>query len=171
MLYYRRLFESLPTGGRPLHDVDWMCFLGLKNIVPDYYLYRADRLGMAHSIELRVPFLDHEMVNYALSIPGRLKVAHGEPKYILKKTLERILPREVLYRKKQGFCVPLREWTGDIMLEFLDANLETFCRETNLFSETGLRHLIDHARSGNTNYTSTLWNVYFLMSWFKKWLL
>ena len=171
ILYFRRLFDDLPKQGRKTGDVDWMCFLGLKNIVPDFYMYRADRLGMANAIELRVPFLDHELVDFALSIPGRHKVAHGEPKYILKKALEPVLPKEVLYRKKQGFCVPLREWGEEVMMDYLEMNLHDFCRDTGIFREEGLRHQIEQAKAGNTNYTNTLWNIYFLMSWFKKWLL
>lgn len=171
VLYYRRLFDRIPKQGRRTGDIDWMCYVGLKNIIPDYYLYRADRLGMAHSIELRVPFLDHEVVNLALSIPGKFKVANGEPKYILKRALEQILPREVLYRKKQGFCVPLREWGGDIMISYLEEHLAPFCRETRLFNEAGLRRQLRQAREGNTNYTSALWSLYFLISWFRRWLI
>ncbi len=170
MLYFKRLFEAAPKHGRPMHDVDWMCFLGLKSIVPDFYLYRADRLGMAHSIELRVPFLDHDLVNYALSLPGRLKVAGGEPKAILKKSLEQVLPREVLYRRKQGFCVPLEEWAGDIMIDYLEAHVPAFCRETGLFDEEAMLRQVRAFKSGNTNHTTPLWNMYFLTAWFEKWL-
>lgn len=61
-----------------------MCFMGFKFTDPHWYLYRGDKLGMAHSIELRSPFLDYEFVNFALSIPGSMKVKNNEPKYILK---------------------------------------------------------------------------------------
>lgn len=171
MLYFRRLFEAVPKQGRQMHDVDWMCFLGLKSIVPDYYLYRADRLGMAHSIELRVPFLDHNLVDYALSLPGRLKVAGGEPKSILKKSLEQVLSNDVLYRRKQGFCVPLHEWAGEIMIDYLEANIPAFCRETGLFKEENMMQPVKAFKSGNTNYTTPLWSTYFLIAWFRKWLL
>ena len=111
-------------------------------MLPNYYLYRADRLGMVHSVEVRVPFLDHKFVNLALSIPGKWKVENNEPKYILKKSLEEILPKEVLYRKKQGFCVPLNEWMGDFIIDYIEANLKSFCMNTDLFSENGLKKLI-----------------------------
>ncbi|MCI0615857.1 asparagine synthase C-terminal domain-containing protein, partial [bacterium] len=104
--YYRQLFQSIPQNSRVQSDVDWLCFMGLKAIMPNLYLYRADRLGMAHSIELRVPYLDYEFVNLALSIPAKWKTHNREPKYILKKSFERLLPAEILYRKKMGFCVP-----------------------------------------------------------------
>ena len=151
--------------------MDWLSFIGLKEIIPNYYLYRLDRLSMAHSIEARVPFLDHNFVNLAMSIRGELKVRNGMPKYILKKALEKQLPLNTLYRKKQGFCVPLREWTADIIVDYVEANLVDFCRNTGLFNEEGLRTQIAQIKDGNSNYANTLWNIYFLMSWFKKWLL
>ena len=171
VLFYRQLFESIPQNGRRLSYVDWLSFMGLKDIVPNYYLYRADRLGMAHSIEVRVPFLDHKFVDLALSIPGKWKIKDGEPKYILKKSLERILPPETLYRKKQGFCVPLHEWAGNTIVDYVGRNLKGFCRDTGIFNEEGLRRQIEQIKVGNTDYTFTLWNIYFLISWFKKWML
>ncbi|MGH7491095.1 MAG: asparagine synthase (glutamine-hydrolyzing) [bacterium] len=169
--YFHNSFQSIRQKDRPPSDVDWLCYLGVKAIIPNLYLYRADRLGMAHAIELRVPYLDHEFVNLALSIPAKWKTLHREPKYILKKSLEKLLPTDVLYRKKMGFCVPLREWAGEFMVDYLDANLSRFCRETGIFDENGLRQLLQHTRAGNTQYIFALWNIYFLMAWFRKWLL
>jgi hypothetical protein len=64
---------------------------------------------------------------------------NGEPKYILKKSLEQILPHDILYRKKMGFCVPLREWAGGMMTDYVETNLEEFCNHTGLFNEAGLK--------------------------------
>ena len=169
MLKYRRSFDLLYENGRKKTDVDWMCFLGVKNLVPNFYMYRADRLGMSQSIELRVPFLDHHLVNFALSIPGRMKVARNEPKSVLKSALEPILPIDILYRKKMGFCVPLREWAGDIMLGYLDTHLAAFCSDTGLFNEQALTHYVTLAKQGNTHVTPTLWNMYFLMTCMQRW--
>lgn len=155
---------------RSFSDVDWMCYLGYKFIIPNYYLYRMDRLGMSNSIEIRTPFLDYELVNYALSLPGFMKSYGGEPKYILKKSLERILPKEILYRKKMGFNVPLREWAGEMMLDFIDTHLDEFCDRHPAFNKDGLRKQVQRFKSGDEKVTNTLWTVYFLMAWFKKWL-
>ncbi len=129
-----------------------------------------DRLGMANSIEIRSPFLDYNMINLALSIKGNLKIKTGEPKYILKKSLEKILPQEILYRKKMGFCVPLREWAGELMISYVEDNMRDFCRNTGIFDEAGLKHHLDEIKKGNVNYTNNLWTVYYLMAWFKKWM-
>ena len=167
---YRQQYDRLFPDAKGRNYADWMSFLGLKHIVPDRYLYRADRLGMANSIEIRSPFLDFELVNYAMSLPGSLKIRGGEPKYILKKALEPVLPRETLYRRKQGFCVPLFEWTGATILDYVERNLAGFCRDTGLFDEARLRGQVRAAKAGNRNYTFTLWNIYFLMAWFRRWL-
>jgi asparagine synthase (glutamine-hydrolysing) len=125
---------------------------------------------MANSIELRSPFMDYEFVNFVLSIPGKFKMKAGEPKYILKKALEKILPRNILYRKKMGFCVPLKEWGNEIMIDYVETNLKTFCSNTNLFSENGLKNLLNSIKKGNQNGTNDLFTVYFLMAWFKRWM-
>lgn len=149
--------------------VDWMCYLGIKSIVPNYYLHRADRMGMANSVEIRVPFLEHNLVNFGLSLPSDMKLKNGEPKYILKKALEGLLSDDVLYRKKMGFCVPIKEWGGEIMLTYLDQNLSEFCKQTDLFNETYLRGRISAYRRGRLDNVHSLWNLYFLMSWIRRW--
>lgn len=166
---FRDDFEKI---SKSRHDdlVDWMCYLGLNFVVPNIFLYRADHLGMANSIELRVPYLDHNFVDMALSIPSRYKVAHNEPKHILKRSLESILPHEILYRKKQGFCVPLHEWSRDYLLSYIEANLDKFCRDTGLFDVDGLRAQVTAVKRGGNAYIFMLWNIYFLMVWFKKWM-
>jgi asparagine synthase (glutamine-hydrolysing) len=105
-----------------------------------------------------------------LSIPGKWKTHNSEPKYILKTSLERILPQETLYRKKQGFCVPLQEWAGSIIVDYIEVNLRRFCQDTGLFCEEGLRKQIEKTKAGETDYIFTLWNIFFLLSWFKKWM-
>jgi asparagine synthase (glutamine-hydrolysing) len=125
---------------------------------------------MANSIELRAPFMDYEFVNFALSVPGKFKMMNGEPKYILKKALEKILPRDVLYRKKMGFNVPLREWGKEIMTDYVVSNMHSFCTNTNLFNEQGLRSLLNRIKGGKQNSTNDLFTIYFLMAWFKKWM-
>ena len=147
-----------------------MCYLGMKFIVPNYYLYRMDHLGMANSIEIRSPFLDYEFVNMALSVSASQKLVHNEPKYILKKSLEGILPHEILYRKKMGFCVPIREWAGDIMIDYIEKNLKTFCDIHPQFRYDELNQLLKQLKAGDEASVNKLWTLYFLIAWFKRWL-
>jgi asparagine synthase (glutamine-hydrolysing) len=168
---YRRYFRKVAPPERQGEIVDWMAFVGLKDIVPNLYLYRADRLGMAHSIELRVPFLDHHFVRTALSIPPRWKVRNGEPKYILKRALEGLVPRDALYRRKQGFCVPLELWMQEAIVDHLEERTDAFCAATGLFDAAGIHQMVHQARAGKTSVVHGLWNLYFLMTWFDRWLL
>ncbi len=168
--HHRDRFTELQKKFPWLTHNDWMCYIGYKYIIPSKYLYRMDRIGMAHSIEIRNPFLDYNLVDLALSIPYNMKTKNGEPKYILKKSLERILPNDVLYRKKMGFCVPLKEWSGDIMLDYVEREMNSFCSNTGIFKKEGLQKHVKEIRNGNQQYTNNLWTVYFMMQWFKKWM-
>ena len=146
-----------------------MCYLGYHFNIPNYYLHRMDRLGMAHAVEIRAPFLDHEFVAFALSISPEMKIKNGEPKYILKKALEKRLSREVLYRKKRGFNVPLREWAGELMLDDISQNLRNFCDEFTMFDYDGLNAQLLRLRQGDSSVANRLWTIYFLMHWCKRW--
>jgi asparagine synthase (glutamine-hydrolysing) len=106
----------------------------------------------------------------ALSVPASLKLKDDEPKYILKKSLERILPDDILYRKKMGFCVPLREWAGELMIDYIDRNLKTFCDDHPQFNRSELEDLLDRLRTGDETSVNRLWTLYFLIAWFRKWM-
>lgn len=160
---------NLLRNGHDLDHVDWMCYMGYRFSDANVYLFRSDRLGMAHSIESRSPFMDHKLVELALSINSRYKIKGGEPKYILKKALERILSDDVLYRKKQGFNVPIKEWAGSILCDHVLDNAAEFSKTTGLFDQKEVQRQASALRAGNRNYTNNVWTLYFLMNWFRKW--
>ncbi len=155
--------------GNAFDYINWLCFSGYKHAVIERFLFRSDRLGMAHSIEGRTPFMNHEMVELALSIPGEYKIKNGVNKYILKKSLERILPDEILYRKKMGFNLPIREWASDTIYNGVKDNIEQFNKDTDLFSLEEVYKILELLKSGNIQYTNTVWTIYFLINWYKKW--
>lgn len=165
---YQKEFEALNVNGKR-DSIDWMCYMGFRFADTNRYLFRSDRLGMAHSIEERSPFMDSHLVNLALSLPSSSKIKNGEPKYILKKALERLLSNDVLYRKKQGFNVPIKEWAGDILTDYVLDNAQGFCKSTGLFNAQELENQASKLKSGNVNYTNSVWTMYFLMNWMEKW--
>ena len=110
------------------------CYSGYKQAITECFLFRANRLGMANSIEARYPFLENEMIQLALSVPSKYKVKNGVNKYILKKSLERILPNDILYRKKMGFNLPIKEWANETIYYGVKDNIAEFNRNTNLFN-------------------------------------
>lgn len=93
--------------------LNWMAYSDLKLRLPELLLMRVDKMGMAVSLEARVPFLDHKFVEYALSVPSELRSKDNVSKYILKKAVEPLLPHEIIYRKKQGFGAPVHDWFMD----------------------------------------------------------
>lgn len=166
---FRKQFLSDFTLNRK-DPVDWMCYLGTAFNIPNYYLHRMDRLGMASSIEIRTPFLDYRLVEFALSLDPTYKVRNGEPKYLLKKALEGHLSKDILYRKKRGFNVPLKEWAGPVMTDYIDSNLRAFCNDFPQFRYEGLKQQLDRLKKGEGDVTNRLWTIYFLMNWFRRWM-
>lgn len=149
----------------------WMGFLGMEFIVPNWFMYRMDKLGMANSIEIRSPIVDHDLKNLALSCPTGLKVKNGEPKYIFKKALEGTLNSEVLYRKKMGFCLPIKEWGHDIMLDFLEKYAAPFCSETNLLDADQVNSQVKQYRSNpEAASINDMFTLYYFINWHKEWL-
>lgn len=116
-----------------------MLFVDTATWLPDDLLTKADRMTMAASLELRVPFLDHKVVEFAWSLPSSLKIRGGEGKWLLKKTATPLLPHEIIHREKKGFPVPLNSWLRD--------ELAGFSHET-LFSSGGASDLLDKREIG-----------------------
>ncbi|WP_353779885.1 asparagine synthase (glutamine-hydrolyzing) [Winogradskyella sp. 3972H.M.0a.05] len=170
--YVKRLKEDYNKflDGNKFDYINWLCYSGYRQAVTERFLFRADRLGMANSIEARSPFLNHEMVQLALSIPGEYKIKNGVNKYILKKALERILPDDILYRKKMGFCLPIREWASETIYNGVKDEVVQFNKETNLFNLEMVNSQLQLLKDGNTQYTNSVWTIYFLINWYKKWL-
>jgi len=123
----------------------------------DDILVKTDRAGMMHSLEVRAPFLDIELVDFVRTIPSRYKFRHGATKYILKKALERLLPRDIIYRKKQGFGVPIGRWLAQGQLAMGAASSV----ETALDAGFINARLREH-RGGQADHRLFLWNLWVL---------
>src|SRR5439155_695554 len=100
--YYQRVGDQT--------DLNQMLYVDTKVWLPDDLLIKADKMTMAASVELRVPFLDHRLVEFAARLPVGYKLRGHEGKYLLKKVMESFLPQDIVYRRKAGFALPLPEW-------------------------------------------------------------
>jgi asparagine synthase (glutamine-hydrolysing) len=98
-------------------------YTDLVTDLPDSLLVKVDRMMMSFALEGRVPFLDHRVVEFGLSLPDRLKIGQGQPKIFLRRWAERYLPKDHLYQKKKGFSVPVREWLRGDFLDQLEQKL------------------------------------------------
>lgn len=167
----RRGWSDFASERRSDDYAEWLTYWGIRSEVEHVFLYRADRMGMAHAVEIRVPFLDHHVVEFAQHMPQALKYRNGETKWILKRSMEPIVPDEFLYRKKQGFCVPLRRWGGDVMTQTTADVLPMIGRDWGVFDDDFVDSALDLIRrTGDTDNGGALsWMLYNLSVWYQTW--
>jgi asparagine synthase (glutamine-hydrolysing) len=163
-LYRERYAES--EGADPLarmQDVD----LGIYMV--DDLLVKTDRLSMAHSLELRVPFLDQKVAEFAFSLPRRMKVRGFQKKRLLRRALAPLLPEEIVHGRKQGFSIPLAAW--------LRGPLEPFAREVlapsalarqGLLEASAVTPIVDRHCAGQEDLSRQIWGLMALTLWFNR---
>lgn len=146
-------------------------YVELQNRLAELLLMRVDKIGMAHSIEARVPFLDHRLVEFTMSLPPEIKTpGHKITKYILKEAINGLLPDEIIHRKKQGFWAPVnewlrREWKGFSTSAILDSPLV----KEKILDKTYIENLIrSHAYTGKRGLE--IFTLLTLSLWWKKWM-
>ncbi len=133
-------------------------YLDIKTYLPGDILTKVDRASMAHSLEVRVPILDTEFAEWACSLPSELKLRGGEGKYIFKKSLEPSIPKDVLYRSKMGFAVPLASWfRGPLEQDIHDRLLAGKICESEIFDMQSIEQLVKQHCSGVRDYSSPIW--------------
>ena len=140
------------------HPVAKVQFADLMTYLPGDILTKVDRASMAHSLEVRVPLLDHHLVAWAHALPPEMKLRDGEGKFILKKTMESLLPSDLLYRKKMGFAVPLDAWfRGPLARSTQKAFSSGPLKDCGLFATDALLGALNSHRKGRRNLGSLLW--------------
>jgi len=133
-------------------------YLDMKTYLAGDILTKVDRASMAHSLEVRVPLLDHKFVEWISGLPASYKLRGQEGKYIFKKALEPHLPRDVLYRPKMGFGVPLGKWfRGPLRQRLRDSLLEGGLAQSGMFRQEYLEKLVNDHQSGIREYSAPLW--------------
>jgi len=148
--------DNAPTDD-PLSLIQYLDF---KTWLPGDILTKVDRASMAHSLEVRVPLLDHEFCEYAASLPTNVKLRGGEGKYVLKKALEPHLPHDIMYRAKKGFSIPLAAWLrGPLRQAVRDAVLGARLLDTGIFDRRYLEQLVVQHESGKADHSVALWSL------------
>ena len=148
------------------HFLKEMIYLELKHRLPELLLMRVDKMAMAASVEARVPFLDHKLVEFALQIPQKFKYRNGVTKYILKKAAEKFLPHEVIYRKKMGFAAPVTRWfkDGSYFKSYMHDMLHTKNNPWADFIDCNVvERMMRDNEQGVYNYSYHLWALHNLM--------
>ena len=145
-------------------------FLDQKNYLVDDILYKCDRMSMAHSLEVRPPFLDHRIVEFAATLPESFKVNGSKLKFLLKQTLRGKVPDVVLDRGKEGFDIPAHDWFRTALKPLLEDTLSASAvRESGLFAPGAIAQLMDHHFARRANYGYHLWGLLTLFLWMKQW--
>ena len=137
--------------------------------LPELLLMRVDKMSMVNSIETRVPFLDEDLVDFVLRIPSRLKYQNGEPKYILKKAAEGILPDDIIYRKKWGFCGASTNMLSEKMLPFVHNTILASPLVGALLNKPYIEQLFAQHRKTQRHYSFEIWNLLNLVLWYARW--
>jgi asparagine synthase (glutamine-hydrolysing) len=138
----------------------------LKLYLPGDLLTLTDRMSMAHSLEVRVPFLDHELLEFAARIPPRYKLRRMERKYILRRAVRDLLPESFFQRRKMGFSPPMTVWFRGELRSFVEDTLsERAIRETGVFRYDAVRRLLDDHFARRANYDNQIWALIVFMLW------
>ena len=154
---HRRFIEN---AWEPSH-LHWMSYLDLNIRLPELLLMRVDKMSMGTSLEARVPFLDHKLVELALGIPEAVKTKNGTLKYILKKAVRGLVPDELIDRPKQGFGVPVYEWLFEKLGDRARHEVLDFCRRTDYLDTAEVERLFERKPSAN------IWYLLNLALWWK----
>lgn len=165
--WHQSLLERLPNADY----LQRMVYLEFKHRLPELLLMRVDKMSMATSVEAREPFLDHRLVEFSMRIPRALKLKNREPKYLLKKAVEGIVPRNIIYRKKQGFAAPVNEWLRGEWFGFLESTLmnSPLVRSGILHKEFVVMLMQQH-RDRKRDEGQNLWNLLNLALWHRYWM-
>jgi asparagine synthase (glutamine-hydrolysing) len=163
-----RSLDALPENCSAL---DRMLFLEQKHFLSDHNLSYTDKMSMAESVEVRVPFLDPDLVRFAWSLPDQMKYRHGQGKWIFRKAMEPLLPRNVIYRPKTGFGAPLRRWLHHELAEQVNEYLsDESIRARDIFNVAGVRRLMAMDKAGEVDGTYTIFSLMCIEIWCRLFL-
>ncbi|MFK7886872.1 MAG: XrtA/PEP-CTERM system amidotransferase [Gammaproteobacteria bacterium] len=153
-------FNALAANAPTNDSLSLVQYLDFKTYLPGDILTKVDRASMAHGLEVRVPFLDHEFVEWVSGIDVGMKLHGREGKHVLKSALTRKLPRDILYREKMGFAVPLGSWIRGPLRERVESSV---CGErmadSGFFNPAMLKQVFDDHVAGRRDYTPVLWGL------------
>jgi asparagine synthase (glutamine-hydrolysing) len=158
--YFREFVETAAN----TDPLNWMTFVDLKLRLPELLLMRVDKMTMATAVEARVPFLDHKLVEYMLSIPQSDKVPRLTPKHLLKRAVAGILPEEIINRPKQGFGVPVSEWFQRELGTRIREKLTSFARSQSYFDPEAVATVLSHPGG------ALQWYLFNFVLWHETWI-
>jgi len=144
-------------------------YLDMKTYLPGDILTKVDRASMAHALEVRVPLLDHKLVEWAAGLPVEQKRRNGEGKWLLKKAMEPHLSQNILYRPKKGFAVPLQAWFRGALRDRVEQAINSaVLNDAGVFERTALQDMWQRHQSGGEDYAPQIWSVLMFESFLRR---
>ena len=139
--------------------------------LPELLMMRVDKITMANSLEARVPFLDHHLVEFTMDVPMAMKIKSGETKHLLKKAVAGIIPDDIIHRKKMGFSAPMADWLrGEFGARAEERILGSPLMEKMGFDKNHVATLIKDHRGGRRDTSWPVWILYNLTAWQDHWI-
>ena len=158
-------------GTNGLDDVNKMCHTDINMFMQGLNLAYTDKASMAASVEVRVPFIDKEVVEFAMSVDGRYKLNKGVSKYILKKVAVGYLPRDIVYRPKASFSMPIRAWISNELRGMVDELLsESQVKKRGFLNYYYVKKIIEQDRRGIEDNAYRIYQMLTLELWFKRFI-
>ncbi|PYP29734.1 MAG: asparagine synthetase B, partial [Gemmatimonadetes bacterium] len=155
----------------PLPWASQMMRFDAETYLPGDVLTKVDRMSMAHSLESRVPLLDNDVIAFASRLPAAFKIKDGRRKHVLKEVAARLLPRDLVDRRKQGFGVPLGVWfRGNLRELFADTLLSPASLGRGYFQPAFVRRLVDDHLAGRRDHTLRLWQLVVFERWHQQYV-
>jgi asparagine synthase (glutamine-hydrolysing) len=167
--FFHSLLRKIPSEHTILNK---MLFLERNTFLVDHNLNYTDKMAMAVGVEVRVPYLDRDLVAFAQQLNPNLKLKGLETKYLLKKVAERYLPKEIIYRPKTGFGAPVRKWITVEMNDMIRERLsEQNIKRQGIFDYEKVQELINKNKSGGIDASYTIWSLLAISSWIDQFFL
>jgi asparagine synthase (glutamine-hydrolysing) len=170
-----RYADSAPLAGvlrdlRPGCGLERFLEFDQRYYLADDILYKVDHISMAHSLEVRPPFLDDRIVDFAARLPDNFKLHGSQSKYVLRRLMQNKLPESVLRRPKIGFDIPIHDWFRGVLRPLLlDTLSEDAVTSSKLFHWPYVRQLLDDHLQRRANLGYHLWGLLVLFIWMKRW--
>lgn len=150
-------------------DLNKLLYLEIYTFLIDHNLNYTDKAGMANSVEIRVPYLDLDLVEFSTTIPPRFKMNGKQTKYILRKVAEKYLPHDVIYRPKAGFGVPIESWIRHDLDAYVVENLsKQSINDSGIFDYERVNEIVSQNRDGKINASYNIWSLLAIQSWIKQ---
>jgi len=152
-------------------DMNRLFFCEIKNYLPEEILALTDRMSMQHSLEVRVPFLDHNLVEFCATIPPAMKMKRFRKKYLLKKAVRHLLPSEVVNHRKQGFGSPMSQWLHkDLKTYVIDTLSEKNIKKHGIFNKKTVDNIISDHISKKEIHDKLIWSLVIFQTWYDMYI-